>query len=286
MTDGLLRRAARGLRALLAPRHGPRPRVVPGTTRVVEAYGAGRLQCGEWWLPPGAAATTDRLPTVVLVHGGYWRPGYGRSLEDAVAADLAGRGLLVWNLDYAAGDAAWPTTLLDVAAGHDHLATGRFADRVDPARTAVVGHSAGGQLALWLASRTRLPAGAPGAGPTAPLPALVVGQAPVAALVRGAQEGLGAGAVVDLLGGTPSSAPERYRVADPVALAPAEVPALLLHSAADEAVPLSQSETYVQAAGSGARLVEVPGDHFAHLDPGSTAVARLREALDEAFARP
>ena len=42
----------------------------------------------------------------MLVHGGYWRAGFDQSLEDAVAADLAGRGYLVWNVDYRAADAA------------------------------------------------------------------------------------------------------------------------------------------------------------------------------------
>ena len=278
---GLLARLRLALRG-----PAPRPRVVPGTTRTVEAYGPGRWQRGEWWLPPGEEGQSGGLPTVVLVHGGYWRPGYDRSLEDAVAADLAGRGYLVWNLDYAAGDAPWPATLLDVAAGHDHLTRGRYSGRVDPARTAVVGHSAGGHLALWLASRRALPAGAPGGEPAAPAPALAVGQAPVAALVRGAAEGLGSEAVVALLGGTPQEVPERYRVSDPVALAPARVPTLLLHSEADTLVPISQSETYLAAAGPAARLVRVPGEHFAHLDPRSPALDELRRALGEAVGRP
>jgi len=245
----------------------------------VEAYGSGPLQRGEWWLPPGQDGHDGRLPTVVLVHGGYWQPSYDRTLEDAVAADLAGRGFLVWNLDYAAADADWPSTLLDVAAGHDHLTRGRHAARVDPARTAVVGHSAGGHLALWLASRRQLPPGAPGAGPAAPAPALAVGQAPVAALAQGALEGLGDGAVVDLVGGAPDAVPERYRVSDPVALVPARVPTLLLHSDADALVPVSQSEIYVAAAGPRARLVRVPGGHFAHLDPTSRALEELHRAL-------
>ena len=264
-----------GLAALLGLRRSPRAATPEGVVRAVEPYGAGPLQRGEWWVPPVAGP----LPAVVLVHGGYWGPGYDRTLEDAVAADLSGRGFLVWNVDYAAADAPWPTTLLDVAAAHDALRTGAYADRVDPTRTAVVGHSAGGHLALWLASRSRLPAGAPGADPRAPLPALAVGQAPVAALVDGARERLGGGAVPRLLGGGPEQVPERYAVADPVALAPSGVPAVLLHSEADDLVPISQSEAYVRAAGAGARLVRVPGDHFAHLEPRSPAVEELRRAL-------
>jgi len=257
----------------------PRPKVAAGTTRLVEAYGELPGQEGEWWLPPG----TGLLPVVVLVHGGYWRPGYDLSLEDAVAADLAAGGFLVWNLDYRASSEPWPATLADVAACYDVLGTGRYADRADPARVAVVGHSAGGHLALWLASRDRLAPGAPGAGRRGPAPSLVVAQAPVASLADGARERLGGGAVAALLGGSPEAAPERYAAADPVALLPTGVPTVLVHAPRDNLVPIRQSETYVAAAtaaGDDSRLVRVDGGHFEHLDPASAACAELRSALD------
>ncbi|CAA9343511.1 MAG: hypothetical protein AVDCRST_MAG16-1898, partial [uncultured Frankineae bacterium] len=142
-------------------------------TPVREAYGPSERHVGDWWVPD---RPDERLPTVVLVHGGFWRAEWDLSLEDDVAADLAGRGFLVWNVDYRPSSEPWPATLTDVAAAHDHL---RTRARVDLTRTAVVGHSAGGHLALWLASRTRLPDGAPGAAPRVPHPALAVAQAPV-----------------------------------------------------------------------------------------------------------
>ncbi len=253
----------------------PRPAVVSGTERVVEAYGEAPLQQGEWWLPPAAAP--GRLPTVVLVHGGYWGPSYDRSLEDAVAADLAGRGFLCWNLDYAAADAPWPGTLTDVAAGYDFLTRGRFGDRVDPARIAVVGHSAGGHLALWLASRPKAEGFVP--APSVPLPALVVAQAPVAALAEGFAAGLGGGAVERFVGGSPERYPDRYRAADPIALLPSGVPSVLVHGTGDSVVPLRQSSAYVEAAGGAARLVTFDGGHFEHLDPASRAGELLRAAL-------
>lgn len=258
----------------------PRPKLAAGTTRFVEPYGDLLRQQGEWWLPSGAAGP---LPTVVLVHGGYWRAGYDMSLEDAVAADLSARGFLVWNIDYRPASDAWPATLSDVAAAYDHLVIGRHAGRVDPARVALVGHSAGGQLALWLASRDRLPSGAPGTGRTGPTPALVVAQAPVAALVDGAAARLGGGAISVLLGGSPEGVPDRYAAADPVALLPTGVPSVLVHAPGDELVPIGQSETYVAAAtaaGDDSRLVRVEGGHFEHLDPSSAAVAALRDALE------
>jgi acetyl esterase/lipase len=231
---------------------------------------------------------------VVLVHGGYWRRGYDRRLEHAVAADLAARGLLVWNLEYAPSDRPWPRTLTDVALGYDLLARGRLAARVDPARVVVAGHSAGGHLALWLASRHRLPAGRPGAsdpavgpGGAVPRPVLAVAQAPVACLAEGSRRGLGGGAVDALVGGPPDLVPERYRVADPVALLPTGVRTVLVHGEDDDVVPISQSEQYVaaaRAAGDDSVLVRVEGGHMVHLDPCSAALRALHDALADLSA--
>ena len=74
--------------------------------------------------------------------------------------------------------------------------------------------------------------------------------------------------------------PERYAAADPLALLPTRVPTVCIHAPGDDLVPISQSETYVAAAGPAAQLVRVPGGHFEHLDPASEACAVLREALE------
>jgi acetyl esterase/lipase len=250
----------------------------PDVVRLTESYGREKLQVGEWFVPSGEAAA----PTVVLVHGGFWRKQYDRHLEDSVALDLAGRGYLCWNIDYRSSAVAWPATLADVAAGYDHLYDGHFADRIDESRVAVVGHSAGGHLVAWLASRHRLPAGAPGHNPAVHLPALAVPQAGVVALAAAAREKLGAGAPQALVGGSPAQHPRRYQQADPVDLLPTGVRSVLIHDRDDAIVPLSQSQTYVSAAkqaGDDATLAIVAGDHFSHIDPASEACDRLREAL-------
>ena len=230
------------------------------------AYGPDPRQVGEWWVPPG----TGPWPLVVLVHGGYWRPGYDLTLEHEVAAALRSQGFLVWNVDYAPAGSPWPQTLLDVAAAYDH---GVADPRVDRERVAVVGHSAGGHLALWLASRRP---GTPGGTPVVP-PALCVPQAPVACLALGWQQRLGDGAVELFVGGAPDEVPDRYADADPLSLLPTAVPTVLLHGVADDVVPVTQSETYARA--SGCRLRRLPGGHFDHLDPTSEAVAALLEEL-------
>jgi acetyl esterase/lipase len=247
-------------------------------TRQVERYGEGPLQRAEWFLPDAA----EPLPTVMLVHGGFWRPRYDRSIEEAVALDLCERGYLCWSIDYAGSDAPWPTTLLDVAAAYDHLLS---SDRVDRDRIAVVGHSAGGHLALWLASRHRLPDDAPGAASSgSPRPKLCVAQGAVAALGIAARQHLGADAPQALVGGGPDEVPERYAVADPFALLPIGVRTVLIHGTDDDNVPVSQAERYVSAAtavGDDATLIRYQGGHFEHLEPASEAVELLRRSLAE-----
>jgi len=226
------------------------------------------------------------FPTVVLIHGGFWRDGWDRTLMTALAATLAAAGTAAWNIEYrrvGQEGGGWPGTFLDVAAAIDHLAG---FDAVDASRVVTCGHSAGGHLALWAAARHRLPAGAPGAGPVV-LPCAAVAQAPVADLRAAFTAGLGRGAVRDLLGGGPDDVADRYAIADPLALAPLGVPQLLVHGTRDEIVPLSQSRAYARAAGAEAELVELDGaDHFDVIDPAHAAWRAVLERLPALLATP
>ena len=253
-------------------------------------YGEAEAQVADLWLPEGAAPGRTPTRTAVLVHGGYWQPGYDRSLEDPLLPDLLGAGWAVWNVDYRAtgvDGGGWPGTFQDVAAAVDLLAQAASEHGLGLDRTAFVGYSAGGHLALWAAARGHLPEGAPGAVPaggSAVLPTALVAQAAVADLVAGNRRQLGGGAVAGLLGGRAADVPERYAVADPVQLVPFGVPLLVITGDADTNVPPSQSQALAdaaRAAGDDVEHVVVPGeDHFAHLDPASRCWAATREWLD------
>lgn len=247
-------------------------------TREVERYGDHSLAVGEWFVPAGDEPTA----TVVLVHGGFWREKFDRHLEDDLAADLASHGYLCWNIDYRSAALPWPATFIDVAAGYDFVFSGKLADRVDRTRLAVVGHSAGGHLVAWLASRRNLPPNAPGYRTDMALPTLCIPQAGVVALTMAARENVGHGAPQSLMDGEPEQHPDRYRWADPIELLPTGVRTVLLHDRRDDTVPISQSERYVEKAvslGDDSTLVVVPGNHFSHLKPRSRAARHLRDAL-------
>ena len=241
--------------------------------RFTVTYGPARSHRADLLLPTG----TGPFPVVVLVHGGFWRRPYGRRLMVGLARDVVQHGWAAWNIEYrrvGQQGGGWPGTLEDVAAAVDALADldalAGLDVPLDLERVVAVGHSAGGHLALWLASRPGLPAGTPGAAPRVTV-AAAVSLAGVADLVAGADEGLGRDACQELLGGGPDDVPDRYAMASPMARLPLGVPLLAVHGDADDRVPISQSETFVAAAaaaGDRAELVALPGvDHFAVIDP-------------------
>jgi acetyl esterase/lipase len=217
---------------------------------------------------------------VVLVHGGFWRLGWDRTLMTPLASDLARRGLAAWNVEYRrVGEpgGGWPGTLDDVAAATDHLAE---LEEVDLARVATCGHSAGGHLALWLAARHRLTDGLPGAAPRV-RPVGAVSQAGVCDLEQAWKDELGDRAVEGLLGPLEEGS-ERIAAASPAALSPIGVPQLLVHGTEDDVVPLSQSLDHA-ARDPLAELVELEGaDHSDVIDVGHEA---WRVAADWLSAR-
>ena len=218
-------------------------------------YGRTRSQFAELFAPDGGG---DPRGIAVVIHGGFWRARYGRKLMHPLCEDLAARGWAVWNLEYrrlgALSGGGYPWTLADVAAAVDHLReTG-----LPTGRVVAIGHSAGGHLAAWLATRNDARVAVTG----------VVAQAGVVDLRLAAELGLSRGVVHEFLGGTPDEVPQHYAQASPAERLPLGVPALLTHGGRDDIVPPVMSERF--AAASGAELVLEPDeDHFGHLDPAN-----------------
>ena len=263
--------------------YGPHP------DQIVDLYAAragAEPGAGAW---PGAA----HGPLVVLLHGGFWRAAYDRRHLSPLAAALAGHGLPVALAEYrrvGAGGGA-PRTFDDVTAairaatqstraaagGTDAErragagGTAAAADGTAAGRgTVLVGHSAGGHLALLAAARPGTPV------------ARVIAVSPVADLARAHELGLSDDAVGALCGGGPGLA-DRIAAADPLRHPPPrDLPVTLLHGTADPDVPPEISRRYAAAHPAGTTLRELPAvGHYAPVTPGTPSFRTLLgELLD------
>ena len=240
-------------------------------------YGPDPSQVADLHVPHG----NGPFPVAVLIHGGFWQTRYAKLIMRPLAGDLVARGWAAWNLEYRrlgrGGGGGWPATFDDVAAGIDALV--QLADpRLDLTRVTGLGHSAGGQLALWAAARADLPAGAPGADPAVSL-THVVALTPVASLPAAGQ------VAHALMGGTPEQVPDRYEQADPMRRIPLRIPVLIVHPVDDGVVPVRQAQRYAERAreaGGDVTLVEPEhGGHRGPIDPPSDAWAATARWLDE-----
>ncbi|TCB92732.1 alpha/beta fold hydrolase [Micromonospora zingiberis] len=244
------------------------------------AYGEDPDQIADLRRPVGAGPPR---PLLIVVHGGFWRAEYDRRHTDPLADALARLGYPVAQLEYrrtGQPGGGWPGTLTDVRCGVSalpRLAAAALPGRVAPVPPILVGHSAGGHLALHAAARSPQDVGG------------VLALAPVADLAEAYRLDLDSGAVAALLGGGPADVPERYEEADPLIVVPLPARTVVIHGTLDQQVPVEMSRAYVaaaQASGGDMHLVELPEcEHFGLIDPDSPAwpqvTARLRSLHED-----
>lgn len=219
------------------------------------------------FLPAGRAESL-----VVFVHGGFWRAAYDRRHVRPLASALARDGVVVALPEYrrVGEGGGWPVTCEDVRLAMTELPRLLDAIDVNPSRTVLTGHSAGGHLALWLATT-----GLTGVDAVVPL-------APVGDLRAAAEMRMGDGAVQDFLGGDPATVPSSYDAADPAVLldrSRPDCPVRILHGTADDVVTLENSRGLVRRH-PWIDLVELAGvDHFDLIDPETPTYAELLAAF-------
>ena len=224
------------------------------------------------------------FPVVVLVHGGGWsggdkagteKPGAGADIRPWFEP-LTGAGFVWVSINYRLAPAnRWPAGLEDTRAAlawvHAHAA--EFGG--DPERIAIMGHSAGGHIALFAAVASE--------GSASRVRA-VVGCAAVSDLESDSKRrGAPSTSLQALFGLKAEMSPENLALL--AAQSPVNVvkagypPTLLLHGDADKTVTLDQSIAFR------ARLLALGGDCELHVLPG--AGHRLAEwsVADPAWAR-
>ncbi|MFZ2175857.1 MAG: prolyl oligopeptidase family serine peptidase [Rhodococcus sp. (in: high G+C Gram-positive bacteria)] len=234
--------------------------------RIRIAYGPEPQQFGHFYPPEDP--TSGPVPVVMVVHGGFWSGRYHLNLGTSFAVELARHGVAVWNIEYRriGAGGSWPEMSADVAAALDAVAGPVAAQSPVPfdlSRVRVVGHSAGGQLAVWLA----------GESGTRVRPEMVLSQAGALDLASAAERGRRIGYIEDLFGVPFEENPDLYRAASPRHRVPVGVPVVCVHGTEDAQVPAKVSIRYgeaAEAAGDPVALHLVEGeDHHAFLDPGT-----------------
>lgn len=222
-----------------------------------------RGQYGHLVLPQRGAWGRERLPVIVFFHGGGWRETSSWDYVLGAARDLARYGVAVWLPAYRGtpSPGGWPGTFADALTGVQAVA--RLSEHApftpDPQRIHLVGHSAGGHLAVWAAGAVSGALGAAAAtgddGPAELLASLAaqsevsvasaISLAGVLDPVRAVEEDQDQ-FVVDLLGGTPQEQPERYALASPLEQLPTGFPVHVVHGIDDRTVPVQTVEPYLE----------------------------------------
>ncbi len=230
-------------------------------------YGPEQDQVGELRTPPQPGPH----PVAVLLHGGFWRDQWTRDLMDGLAVDLYRRGWATWNLEYRRIPplGGWRAVLADAMAGIEALASLAAAHHLDLGRVVVLGHSAGGHLAMLTATATE-------AVPVAQVVSLA-GVLDLAPLYDPADPDNGPARLVGPEG------PAVFSRLSPIERLPIGTEQLVVHGTLDDTVSIQVSRAYVEAASRAGDPVEplwLEGvGHMELIDPASEAWAAVVHRL-------
>lgn len=235
------------------------------------AYGPAAHHVYEVFLPD-----TPPRAWVVLVHGGFWRAEWDRAHLRPLAAGIAGEGYAVALVEYVRpgmSGGGWPATGEDLAAAVAAVVR----DEAAGIPVVLVGHSAGGHLAVWVLHRPESE-GVRGA----------VSLAGCLDLRLVHEEDLGDGAALNLMAATPQEQPEAWAEADPARLGRTPYPVAIVHGDRDERVPVAVSRSWWERAGTPDRdrwHVLPDAGHFSLIDPEAPAYTTLRESVEGLLRR-
>jgi acetyl esterase/lipase len=248
----------------------------PADARV--AYGSDPNQFVDLRLPKAKGPHS----TLINIHGGFWRAKYNLDHAAHLCEALTRRGIATANLEYRrVGNegGAWPNTFADIRSAYNFLLQNDRQHNLDTQKSVVMGHSAGGQLALCLAAHE-------------PRVSRVVSLAGVVDLRRAYQLHLSNDAVVEFLRGTPDQVADHYREADPMELSIPNARQWLVHGDKDDVVPPAFSRDYVAAKQKrtskekeNLHLLEIPAvGHFDLIDPRTKAWGQIEKIILQLLA--
>ena len=254
-------------------------------------YGEAPAQAIDVFLP----ASSGPHPVVVLLHGGCWMniQGAGREQLRHLGPELTRRGIAVWSIGYRRADepgGGYPGTFHDVGRAIDRLRTEARLYNLDLARTVLVGHSAGGHLALWASARRHLPVSSPLRESDAFAPSQVISLAGVGDLERFAKFVpvlCGPGIIERLTNALPDGSGRAYAEVSPAAITSPETRALMISGVLDRLIPPYVAHDYARAVrgkGGPTELLNIAdAGHFDLVTPGTTAWDEVRTRIEAAL---
>lgn len=253
-------------------------------------YGAAPSQAIDIFLP----ASAGPHPVVILVHGGCWSSKLaGRDQVRPMANELMRRGIAVWSIGYRRADepgGGYPGTFQDVADAIDRLPSEAIRFHLDITRTVLVGHSAGGHLALWAASRNQLPASSPLHREAPFVPPAVISLGGIGDLKAFAPKipGLCGPGVLEHLTADPASGSHDVYPEISPALLPANGHVVMISGNRDEVVPPGVALAYTHEVEGKRRepveLVNIPqARHMDLITPGTPAWEEVYRHITQAL---
>jgi acetyl esterase/lipase len=264
------------------------PRPAPSTE---VRYGPAPTQVIDVFMPVGPGPH----PVAMFIHGGCWSVNTaGREQLRHIGAELAGRGIAVWNIGYRRANEAgggYPGMYQDIGSAVDLLRTGASDYNFDLTRTVLVGHSAGGHLALWAAAREGLPSGSPLSTPKPFVPPAIISLAGIGDIKASAASICGPNIAERL---KPPSAADAtvnlYADVSPIELPAPGARVVMISAVLDRLVPPFVAFDYVQAmhkkGKSEIELTHLPNaGHFDLVTTGTTAWSEVLRLIEGAVAR-
>lgn len=244
------------------------------------AYGSDGFQFGELRLPK----TAGPHPVAIVIHGGCWLSQYGLGYMGHVSAALTEAGLATWNIEYRRignPGGGWPGTFEDVAKATDYLPEIATKYSLDLNQVVVVGHSAGGHLALLLGARPQFKKDHPLYSAN---PLKLQGMVSLAGITDLRKTGTACDKeVIQFTSGEAKDKSAIYDQASPIALLPLGVRQKIVQGETDNIIPMAMATEYVEAAKKKNDQVELVAvervGHFELVDPKSAAWPKVQEAV-------
>jgi acetyl esterase/lipase len=218
------------------------------------------------------------LPVIICIHGGGWGAGSRHEMLE-LALGLTKCGFCAACIDYRLAPASrFPAAVVDVKTALNYLREHSSELNIDPRRIGVVGGSAGGHLALLMATTSADIRQLRASSPTAPCPVKAVvsisGPTDLAAELPKNSELV----VENFLGKKRAEAYDLWKQASPINYVTRyAAPMLVIQGDADEIVPYNQAVSFVSAckkAGASAELITLHNrSHGAGGDPNESAAS-------------